>query len=179
LAYYGSRGETPLAWRGRGAGRLGLEGTVDDESYRAIFGPGGARDPVTGQRLATTTRPGIELVVRSGKSVSVLGVVGRADDMHAILDAETAATMAYLEGVVLRAGGRRGVAQRRTPTRGLVWAQTRHGTSRAGDPDVHDHVLIANVVEMGDAKGGTKGLDTALIRDHLHAWKCQVEMAPL
>jgi conjugative relaxase-like TrwC/TraI family protein len=134
LAYYGSSGETPLVWGGRGAARLGLAGPVDGESYGLVFGPGGARDPVTGQRLAMTTRPGIELVVRSGKSVSVLGVVGRADDMHAIVDAETAATMAYLEGVVLRVGGRRGVSQQRTATRGLVWAQTRHGPSRAGDP---------------------------------------------
>jgi hypothetical protein len=30
-------------------------------------------------------------------------------------------------------------------------------------------VLIANAVAMGDARGGWKGLDTAFLRDHLHA----------
>ena len=34
-------------------------------------------------------RPGMELVVSPGKSVAELGVIGRAEDMHAILDAET------------------------------------------------------------------------------------------
>ena len=38
-----------------------------------------------------------------------------------------------------------------------------------GDPQVHDHVLLANFVRMGDERGGWKGLDTGLLRDHLHA----------
>ena len=46
---------------------------------------------------------------------------------------------------------------------------SRHATTRAGDPQPHDHVLIANVVAMGDARGGWKALDTAQLRDHLHA----------
>ena len=46
---------------------------------------------------------------------------------------------------------------------------TRHATSRAGDPNPHDHVLVANVVEMLDDRGGWKALDTAGIRDMVHA----------
>ena len=46
---------------------------------------------------------------------------------------------------------------------------SRHATTRAGDPQVHDHVLVANIVRMGDERGGWKGLDTGLLRDHLHA----------
>ena len=65
--------------------------------------------------------------------------------------------------------GRRGRAQLRTPTEGLVYARTRHATSRAGDPEPHDHVLVANLVEMLDDRGGYKALDTALVRDVLHA----------
>ena len=42
-------------------------------------------------------RPGVELVVAAHKSVAVLGVVGRAEDMHAILDAESDATLAFLD----------------------------------------------------------------------------------
>ena len=66
-------------------------------------------------------------------------------------------------------GGRRGRAQVATPTGGLIWATSRHATTRAGDPQVHDHVLIANAVLMGDTRGGWKALDTAFVRDHLHA----------
>jgi hypothetical protein len=110
LDYYGSRGETPLRWGGAGATRLGLQGEVTPDGYRLAFGPGGFRDPLTGQRLVRTTRPGFELVVSAHKSLSLLGVVGRADDMHAIVDAQTAATMACLEGWAQSRGGRRGRA---------------------------------------------------------------------
>jgi conjugative relaxase-like TrwC/TraI family protein len=113
----------------------------------------------------STKRPGFELVVSAHKSLSLLGVVGRADDMHAILDAETAGTLGYLDAWVQARGGRRGRATRATPTSGLVYAVTRHGTSRLGDPALHDHVLIANVCQMRDAHGGHKGLYSALVRD--------------
>lgn len=169
LDYYGSRGETPLVWGGSGAGRLGLEGRVTPFTYAAIFGEGGATDPVVGERLVNTTRPGMELVVSPHKSVAVLGAIGRADDMHAIVDAETTATLDVLDAWFRERGGRRGRDQVRTVTSGLTWAVTRHGTSRAGDPAVHDHVLVANIVEMGDARGGWKALDTASLRDVLHA----------
>ena len=58
LAYYASRGETPLIWGGSGAGSLGLTRTVSAEEYEAVNGPGGARHPETGERLVSTRRPG-------------------------------------------------------------------------------------------------------------------------
>jgi conjugative relaxase-like TrwC/TraI family protein len=165
LDYYGSRGETPLRWGGAGAARLGLHGEVTPEAYRPAFGPGGFRDPLNGQRFVRTTRPGFELVVSAHKSLSLLGVAGRADDMHAILDAQTAATIAYLEDWAQARGGRRGRAAVATPTSGLVYAVTRHGTSREGDPHLHEHVLVANVCEMRDAGGGYKALKSDELRD--------------
>ncbi len=169
LAYYGTRGETPLVWGGSLADRLGLIGPVGADTYQAIFGPGGACDPVLGSRLAGTSQPGVELVVAAHKSVAVLGLVGRVEDMHAILDAETDATLAFLEVWFQRQGGRRGRVRTRTRTSGLLWARTRHATSRAGDPAPHDHVLVANVTEMLDACGGWKALDTGGLRDLVHA----------
>lgn len=169
LSYYTERGETPLVWGGGSSIRLDLRGSVTAEQYEAIFGPGGARDPATGQRLASTKRPGLELVVSAHKSVAELGVIGRVDDMHRILDAETAGTIHYLDQLTRNHGGRRGRAATRTPTTGMLYAVTRHATSRAGDPNPHDHVLIANVVEMLDERGGFKAADTALWREHLHA----------
>jgi hypothetical protein len=38
LAYYASRGETPLRWGGSGATALDLNGPVSLEAYEAIFG---------------------------------------------------------------------------------------------------------------------------------------------
>ncbi len=124
LDYYGSRGETPLRWGGAGAVRLGLHGEVTAEAYEAAFGPGGFRDPASGFRLVRTKRPGFELVVSAHKSVAVLGVMDQADTMHALLDAETQATMDWLDGWFQQRGGRRGRAQVRTATGGLVYART-------------------------------------------------------
>jgi len=169
LEYYASRGETPMAWGGSGAARLGLGGEVDIHEWRAVFGTGGARHPLSGERLVHCMRPGMELVVSPHKSIAELGVIGRAEDMHMILDAERDATMAYLDEVVQDRGGRRGRVQLRTPTEGLTRAVSRHATTRAGDPQVHDHVLVANLVQMSDEHGGWKALDTGLLRDHLHA----------
>ena len=111
----------------------------------------------------------MEMVISAHKSVAELGVIGRAEDMHQIMDAERDATLAYLDRVTRQMGGRRGQAAMATPTGGLIYAHTRHATSRAGDPCPHDHVLVANLVEMNDEQGGWKAADTALWREHLHA----------
>ncbi len=169
LDYYASRGETPLAWGGSGAASLGLFGAVDNSSYDALYGPGGATDPITGERLVSAKRPGMELVIAAHKSVAELGVLGRAEDMHAIMDAERDATLAYLDELTKERGGRRGMAAVPTETTGLAYSIARHATTRAGDPGPHDHVLIANVIEMRDERGGTKAPDTTLWREHLHA----------
>jgi conjugative relaxase-like TrwC/TraI family protein len=169
LEYYGSRGETPLVWGGSGAASLGLEGQVTEHQYASIYGEGGAKDPVTGEGLVRTLRPGMEIVIAAHKSVAELGVIGRAEDMHAIIDAERDATLGYLDRLTRQRGGRRGRAAVIAKTTGLIYAHSRHATSRAGDPSPHDHVLVANVTEMLDEKGGFKAPDTSLWRDHLYA----------
>ncbi len=139
------------------------------EGYEALFGPGGARHPASGERLVSTRRPGLEIVISAHKSVAELGVIGMAEHMHQIVDAERDATLAYLDRVTRQMGGRRGQAAVATETGGLIYAHTRHATSRAGDPCPHDHVLVANLIEMLDEKGGWKAADTAIWREHLHA----------
>ncbi len=177
LAYYASRGETPLEWGGGGAAPLGLVGQVSSEHYEAIYGPGGAQHPHTGHTLTRTRRPGLELSVSAHKSVAELGVIGRVEDMHLLQDAERDATIDYLERLTVTRGGRRGRAAVPTATSGLVYAVTRHATTRSGDPGIHDHVLLANVVEMLDARGYWKAADTALWRDRLHAATAHGRMA--
>ena len=169
LDYYASRGETPMVWGGQGRLDLGLDGELDLADWRAVFAAGGAVHPRSGERLVGCRRPGMELVISPHKSIAELGMIGQAEDMHAIADAERDATLGYLDRLVCESGGRRGRAMTRTSTGGLVWAVSRHATTRAGDPQVHDHVLIANVVSMRDDRGGWKALDTGFLRDHLHA----------
>ena len=81
---------------------------MDLAEYRALFGPGGAHDPIMGTRLVGCRRPGLELVVSPPKSVAELGVIGRAEDMHAICDAERDATLAYLDRSGVRTRGTAG-----------------------------------------------------------------------
>src|SRR5271163_545656 len=169
LEYYASRGETPLAWGGSGRAGLGLEGAVSPENYEAVFGQGGAKDPRTGERLVKTHRPGMEVVISAHKSVAELGVMGQAEQMHRIMDAGRDSSLAYLDKVTRQMGGRRGEAAMAAPTGGLIYAHTRHATSRAGDPCPHDHVVLANLLEMKDERGGWKAADTALWREQLHA----------
>jgi hypothetical protein len=103
-------------------------------SYDALYGPGGATDPTTGERLVSAKRPGMELVIAAHQSVAELGVLARAEDMHAILDAERDATLSYLDELTKERGGRRGVAAVPTATTGLVYSHARHASTRAGDP---------------------------------------------
>ena len=77
----------------------------------------------------------MELVIAAHKSVAELGVIGRAEDMHKIMDAERDATLADLDALTRDVGGRRGRAGVLTQTSGLIYAHTRHATSRAGDPN--------------------------------------------
>jgi hypothetical protein len=139
LAYYASRGETPLSWGGAGARALGLGlglglvGTVTESQYEALYGPGGAVDPTTGERLVNTRRPGMEVVIAAHKSVAELGVIGRAEDMHRILDAERDATLAYLDDLVRLRGGRRGAASVATPAM-AHWPRRPEGPSSRSMP---------------------------------------------
>ena len=57
LSYYASRGETPLAWGGSGAGSLGLSGAVEGAAYDAIYGPGGAAIPPPGHASSRPSAP--------------------------------------------------------------------------------------------------------------------------
>ena len=78
LAYYASRGETPLVWGGGGAARLGLNGRVTEEQYAAIYGPGGARHPATGAQLAATRAPAMRPTAVAAWSCSRHTVVSAA-----------------------------------------------------------------------------------------------------
>ena len=119
LAYYASRGETPLVWGGTGAEHSAWPGR-SPEAYEAVYGPGGARHPASGERLVAARRPGMELVVSAHKSRGRAGC-DRPGRGHArILDAERDATLAYLDRVTRQMGGRRGAPRCATETGGLI-----------------------------------------------------------
>ncbi len=150
--YYLARGEEPGRWVGHGAGRLGLAGRVEADDLRAVLA---GHHPVSDDRLARHPArkvPGFDLTFRAPKSVSLLWALGdRATgaQVMAAHDAAVDAAVGYLERVAgFTRRGQGGVEQVRAE--GLVASAFRHRSSRAGDPLLHTHVLVANLAETVD-----------------------------
>jgi len=155
--YYLGGPEAPGSWVGSGSRGLGLDGTVDAVRLDRVLG---GRHPATDGSLGRVVPrrvPGFDLTFSAPKSVSVLfgiggdelrGAIQRAHD-QAVVDA-----LAYVEreaGVTRRgAGGAVAIAGR-----GSIGAAFRHRTSRAGDPQLHTHVLVANLILGADGRWGT------------------------
>ena len=97
---------------------------------------------------------GFDLVCTPVKSASVLWALGGAEIRRAVEDAHheaVAGTIGWLEQhAAFTRVGRGGVAQ--IDTTGLVCAMFDHRESRAGDPDLHTHVAVANKVCGVDGK---------------------------
>jgi Ti-type conjugative transfer relaxase TraA len=165
--YYLARGEAPGRWLGRGVELLGLDGTVDGAALGSVLA--GDR-PTTGERLAVHPArkvPGFDLTFRAPKSVSLLWAL--ADDqvgeqVREAHDAAVAAAVGYLEreaGWTRRgAGGTEAVKVEE-----FVGAAFRHRTSRAGDPLLHTHVLVANLTRAVD-DGVWRTLDSRRLYAH-------------
>ena len=150
--YYLARGEEPGRWLGTGADTLGLAGEVTAEQLRAVLD---AHHPDTGQQLARHPArkvPGFDHTFRAPKSVSLLWALGDRDTAAEVVAAHDAAVDAAV-GYLQRAAGftRRGPGGTETvKVDGFVAAAFRHRTSRADDPLLHTHVLVANLARTRD-----------------------------
>ena len=173
-AYYTGAGEADGAWVGGGAQRLGLDGLVAADDLRAVLagmapGRGGVSPNGTEPRTHPRRVPGFDLTFKAPKSASVLYAV--SDDPRvqgAVIEAGERAMRAAIgwlerEAIQVQRGSHNqawlakqsdpiSVGPRRLQTTGVVAASFRHRTSRASDPLLHWHVLVANLVEGTDGK---------------------------
>jgi conjugative relaxase-like TrwC/TraI family protein len=166
--YYTAEGEVPGRWTGRSVRHLGLVGEVTAEDLGAVLS-GRAHDG--GERLVAAQgrprTPGFDFTFSAPKSVSLLWALGPPEVARHVRDAHDAAVdaaIAVLEDEASRARrGRGGLVQ--VDAEGFVAAAFRHRTSRAGDPQLHTHVLVANLAHVA-------GEDrwTALDARPLYAW---------
>jgi conjugative relaxase-like TrwC/TraI family protein len=166
--YYTGSGESPGYWMGKGARRLGLEGEVAPGDLRLLLAgisPDG--EILTAGRVAEANRvSGFDLTWSAPKSVSLL--YGLTDPVisgtvRAVHEDAAAQALEYLERhafVVRRGAG----GERQMWAHGMVAAAFVHRTSRAGDPQLHTHVLVANVAEGGD--GAWSAPDARLLYHH-------------
>ncbi len=145
--YYTRAGEVPGEWKGAAAGRLGLAGEVTEDQLAAVLDgahPDGWR--LTGQRSETRV-PGFDCTFCAPKSVSLLFALAPIEIRRQVRQAHDAAVdaaLAVLEAEAAKARqGKGGLVQ--VDADGLVAAAFRHRTSRAADPQLHTHVLVANL----------------------------------
>lgn len=150
-----SDGEAPGAWLGAGAERLGLTGPVNGGDITSLLaGRDPATDTLLGESMTDGSVAAFDLTFKAPKSVSVLFGIGDRALVNPLVDGHQEAVqeaIGYLErhacGVRRGHGGRTKLAGG-----GFVAAAFRHRSSRAGDPLLHTHVVVANRVEGPDAR---------------------------
>ena len=160
IEYYANE-IVPSAWGGRGLAFAGYSGTVSAEDLtQALAGEVRERGDADGEfkqvRLGRTVidketgerviehRAGWDLTFAPPKSVSLESEVFGRQDVRQAHEAAVVAAMGYLEGHAAQTKYRHQVVA----TGNLVYASFAHATSRAGDPQTHTHVLIANVTYL-------------------------------
>ena len=152
--YYLGEGEAAGEWIGSGPIDLGLKGEVGDLGLHRVLA---GQHPESGEELRSSRRakvPGFDLTFSAPKSVSVLfGIAG--EEVSAAIrrghDVAVRDAMGYMERMA--AVARRGHDGVETiASSGFVAAAFRHRTSRAGDPQLHTHVLVANLIHGSDGR---------------------------
>ena len=160
----------PGDWPVPGADRARVRTEVAVEFFRAEFG----RDPADAREIAATiakhSRPkttavaGYDLTFSPVKSVSALWAIADPATAAIIEKAHAGAVadaLKFLESHALfTREGANGVRQ--VEVCGLVATAFTHRDSRAGDPDLHTHVAVANKVQTRDS-GKWLAIDGRLI----------------
>lgn len=166
--YYMGAGEAPGVWRGQWAESLGLEGVVGAAELRALVD---GLDPRSGADLLAGLRErrvrAIDVTLSVPKSVSLLWAFGTPETSAAVSIAVVEATdeaIGFLEERAAFARQQTGGIRRRVATVGFAVATFAHRTSRDGDPQLHTHCLIPNLVRRAD------GQHVAFDAAPLHVW---------
>ncbi|MEK6251468.1 MAG: MobF family relaxase [Actinomycetota bacterium] len=157
--YYSGEGEAPGEWKGDAAHELGIEGEVGADQLRAMLI---GRDPSSEEPLigglgvnrSQGPVPGFDLTFSAPKSVSLVWALGGPETQTAVLDAHQRsidAALGYLQREACWARRGHGGATF-VPGNGYIAAAFRHRSSRAGDPQLHTHVLIANATKGPDRR---------------------------
>lgn len=149
-------GAEAASWFGEQAAALGLEGRVDDEMFSALLDGQtfevGKDGPVVGRLMGRYVdgerqhRPGLDLTFSAPKDVSVAALVYGDERLIAAHDAAVKEALGYIEEHAIQTR-RRVNGEIVVETGGKMIAGIfRHDTSRAMDPQLHSHAVVANMV---------------------------------
>jgi conjugative relaxase-like TrwC/TraI family protein len=148
--------EPPGHWIGHGSEQAGLGSEVGRDELSALLG---GRDPNSGEVLGTGRSrvrvTGFDMTFAAPKSVSLLcgiadeDVAGEVSSSHR---AAVAAAVGYVENRALGVRRRHGEERTVEPVDGAYGAEFLHRTSRALDPHLHSHVVLANLGRGPDSR---------------------------
>lgn len=160
-----SLGLRPEGWWGRQADALGLVGRASADEMEAL-----CRGAIpAGPRFARREVLAYDLTFSAPKEASLLLVADdrTAGTLLAAHGAAVAAGLAYLEDRA--ASVLVGTPDGRAPSRvaGIAVHASTHASSRAGDPHLHTHCLLANAAQGPD--GRFRALDGRGLRAHAMA----------
>jgi conjugative relaxase-like TrwC/TraI family protein len=147
---YYTRDRSPSEWHGEGAQALGLSGPVDRETFASLVEgrmPGGA----TLHRGGGARRGGTDFEFSAPKSFSIQTLVSGDKRLIDVHRSAVAIARQRIEATIATRVTKDGVT-RLEFTRSAVIAQFEHATSRAGDPDLHSHVVVLNLTCRADGQ---------------------------
>jgi conjugative relaxase-like TrwC/TraI family protein len=155
--YYSGEGEAEGYWLGDAAADLGLQGKVDADQLTAMLT---GHDPATGAPLGLRhvggrgPVPGFDLTFSAPKSVSLLWALGGPEIAGQVREAQREALAAAFDYMQREAcWTRRGHGGAEfVRGNGFLATAFEHRSSRAGDPQLHTHVLIANATKGPDGR---------------------------
>jgi conjugative relaxase-like TrwC/TraI family protein len=156
--YYSGEGEVAGEWLGDAAEDLGLSGEVEAAQLEAMLT---GRNPANGEPLvgmrgvpSNGSVPGFDLTFSAPKSVSLLWGLGGPVAAAEVKAAHREAVGAALDYMQREAcWTRRGAGGSEfVQGNGYLAAGYVHRSSRAGDPQLHTHVLIANATKGPDGR---------------------------
>jgi conjugative relaxase-like TrwC/TraI family protein len=169
--YYAGHGEAPGVWRGAFADHLGLSGHVAPEDFRAVLE---GVDPSTGEALKPRVNRRVaawDVTFSPPKSISALWALAPDDTRQQVREAQGAAVDAAVGYLTVHACvarlGRDGVDRQDGSDLGFLRAEFTHRCSREGDPQLHSHTILANVLQARD--GRRAALDGGLLFQHAKA----------
>jgi conjugative relaxase-like TrwC/TraI family protein len=148
--YYAGVGEAPGVWSGGWSAELGVAGMVESDQLRLLID---GSHPVTREPLLVGLRErsvkAFDLTFSAPKSVSLLWALGSspiADTVMAAHREAVAVALSFLEERAATARMQADGVRRHVGTHGWAVAGFVHRTSREGDPQLHTHCLVPNVV---------------------------------
>jgi len=159
--YFENGGEPSGQWQGSGAEQLGLKGQVNEGELKLMLE---GFNPRNGEAVASNAgkehRKGHDLCFSAPKSVSTVWAAASPEFRQQIQEAQARAVskaVNYIENEVAHI--RRGKGGAEHEKANIIASSYEHSTSRAQDPQLHTHMLVASH-GIGQETGDVRSLDS-------------------